>query len=191
MWRNESFRKRQLWKDESCEKSTCEEVSHLKMWWIMWKNRVDKLKRDDEGSVKKKSHVKEWIVLKWRNCFLKKKINGRNYFKRESCEKITCEELNHMEINGSCGEKKKESYSRKNRNMWIVRILIDLHVKEWIVKMNYVKNWIIWKEPNHMKRNESRERSHVENKWIVKISHVRKHICESCESFSVRAHRRR
>lgn len=173
--KNPLVKKWVIWKcDESCEKI---------LWinWSMWRWR----KRE------KKSHVKEWIVLKWRNCFFFLKINGRNYFKRESCEKITCEELNHMEINGSCGEKKKESYSMKNRNMWIVRILIDLHVKEWIVKMNYVKNWIIWKEPNHMKRNESRERSHVENKWIVKISHVRKHICESCESFSVRAHRRR
>lgn len=45
--------------------------------------------------------------VKMKELFFKKKINGRNYFKRESCEKITCEELNHMEINGSCGEKKK------------------------------------------------------------------------------------
>lgn len=44
-------------------------------------------------------------------------MNGRNYFKRESCEKITCEELNHMEINGSCGEKKRIIQYEKQKHV--------------------------------------------------------------------------
>lgn len=55
--------------------------------------------------------------VKMKELFFKKKINGRNYFKRESCEKITCEELNHMEINGSCGEKKRIIQQEKQKHV--------------------------------------------------------------------------
>lgn len=137
--KNPLVKKWVIWKcDESCEKI---------LWinWSMWRWR----KRE------KKSHVKEWIVLKWRNCFLKKKINGRNYFKRESCEKITCEELNHMEINGSCGEKKKR----------IIQYEKQKHVNRaninWFTCQGMNRENELCEELNHMKRTESYEKKRI------------------------------